>query len=346
MRFRPAPPRFRKRSDLVSLAVVTLHLGFVLAPAFLAALSPLGPQLLLYWLWLGVAMNGLLNLMHECAHYHVFGQRWGSNLLGHWVLGPLFIADFDGYRRRHWGHHRNLGLPNDTKYTYKVDFRGWHLLSLLVRCLFVIEALKKFRHQTVPESTSASTSSPRFWLIRTCIVQSLLFVSLLAVAMASHHGDRYRGLVAALLAYCGVYLYGMTSLTVFVSTLRAIAEHQPGNDDAVEVGEAVLRNFDCGPFSRLIFGAYGFSEHATHHEEPAIPCYHLRKATACLSALDPSLAPRGSYLGTLLTLFRQDDGAHYEERSKPARTNPPVPTAPGRSSMGSLLESINRKDSP
>jgi fatty acid desaturase len=161
-------------------------------------------------------------------------------------------------------------------------------------------------------------------VIRTLVIQGLLFGSLLAFAMKSHDGNLFGGLVAALLAYCGVYLYSVMSLTVFAATLRAIAEHQHGKDGAVEAGEAVLRNFSCGPFSRLVFGAYGFSEHATHHEEPAVPCYHLRAATARLSAVDPALAPRGGYLGTLLKLVRQRDASPLGGRSNSIPARPPA----------------------
>lgn len=58
-------------------------------------------------------MNGLLNLLHECAHYHVFTKRKGSDILGRWVLGPVAVADFDSYRKRHWDHHRKLGQDDD-----------------------------------------------------------------------------------------------------------------------------------------------------------------------------------------------------------------------------------------
>src|ERR1044071_6613797 len=104
-----------KRPDGTSWAVVAAHLALVLAPVYLAAY--LGPswRWLLLWLWWGVVMNGVLNLMHECAHFHLFRVRALSDLWGRWIVGPLLLADFDGYRRRHWEHHKHLGEDGDTK---------------------------------------------------------------------------------------------------------------------------------------------------------------------------------------------------------------------------------------
>jgi fatty acid desaturase len=296
------PTRFRKRSDLTSLAVVAAHLALVLAPVYLAAATAPGYRLVVYWLWFGLTMNGLLNLMHECAHYSVFRPRWASNVLGRWVLGPLLFADFDSYRQRHWDHHRNLGLPDDPKYTYRVDIRGWRLLQLLARCLFLMEAIKKFRHQTGGDCPSCSESRSRLWIARTLLVQALFSGSLLAVAVAFRGANLVGCLANVLVAYCGVYMYGLMTLTVFAATLRAIAEHQLGADSAAEEGNAALRNFRCGPLARLLFGAYGFSEHATHHNEPGIPYYKLRAATARLAADHPALAPGPGYIATLAML--------------------------------------------
>jgi fatty acid desaturase len=94
------------RRNIASLAIVTGHVIFVLAPIYLAASFRPTPILVLFWLWFGLSMHGLLNMMHECAHYHAFRGRRGSDLLGRWVLAPLMFADFDQYRLLHWAHHR------------------------------------------------------------------------------------------------------------------------------------------------------------------------------------------------------------------------------------------------
>jgi fatty acid desaturase len=96
-------------------------------------------------------------------------------------------------------------------------------------------------------------------------------------------------------------VYGLASLTLFIATLRAIAEHQVGGDHHGTSGDAALRNLQCGPIERLIFGCYGFAEHATHQRNPAIPSYHLAEATRELAIGDATLIPELSY-GEILTL--------------------------------------------
>jgi fatty acid desaturase len=292
--------RFPRRSDVVSGALALAHLAFVLAPVYLAAAIGASPWLVLLWIWFGLAMHGLLNLMHECAHYSTFKARGASNFAGSWVLGPLVFADFDGYRQRHWDHHRRLGVDGDTKDAYLVDIRGRALLALLVRSLRLEEAARKLR---VQRRSPSSAPGSRAWLVRTAVVQAGFVVSLLLVARAAHPGDAAAALLAAGLAYGLVYGHGLAALTTFVATLRAIAEHQPGTDGSERVGRAAVRNFSCGPLTRLLFGAYGFAEHATHHREPAVPSYRLRAATAALRG-EPGLAPRYGYFTTLAGLAR------------------------------------------
>src|ERR1044071_93044 len=107
-----------KRSDLVSSAIVSFHLLCVLSAVYASVIFRSFYLLPLFWLWFGLGMNGLLNLMHECAHLHVFKKRGGSVFVGRWILGPLSLADFDAFQKRHWQHHRRLGETDDPKYIY------------------------------------------------------------------------------------------------------------------------------------------------------------------------------------------------------------------------------------
>lgn len=298
--------KYNKRSDLRSFLTILAHLALVFAPVYIAVF--IGPSMLWIALWLcfGLLMNGMLNLMHECAHYHVFSERRGSNLLGRWVLGPLLIADFDGYRWRHWEHHTHLGVDGDTKDAYLINIQGLRLFGLLMRCLTLIEALRKFGIQTVVYKGRGQEPSKRMiWLGRAALIHSLFFVSLVLFAGPVAQRPWPKAFVIATLAYSLIYLYGLASITVFAATLRAIAEHQLEAGELSSTGRAALRNFSCGLVARLIFGAYGFAEHASHHSQPGLPYYHLVKVTEELSSYDPTFTPKNRYWGELMKLAKR-----------------------------------------
>ena len=298
--------KYKKRSDLRSFLTITAHVVLVFAPVYVAALR--GPTWfwIALWLWCGLLMNGLLNLLHECAHYHVFSERKGSDFLGRWLLGPLIVADFDGYRWRHWEHHTHLGVDGDTKDAYLINIQGPYLIGLLLRCLALIEALRKFRVQTVMhQGRGQEPSKPLVWLGRTALVHGLFFASLLLFAGPVAKRPWPDALLVATLAYSFIYGYGLVSLTIFAATLRAIAEHQLEAGQPSSTGRAALRNFNCGPVTRLIFGAYGFAEHATHHCHPGLPYYHLVKVTKELASDDPIFIPSHRYLRELTKLSKR-----------------------------------------
>jgi fatty acid desaturase len=250
-------------------------------------------------------MNGLLNLMHECAHYHVFAARRGSDFLGRWVLGPLALADFDGYRWRHWKHHTHFGIDGDTKDAYLVDIHGAKLITFFARCLILSEASRKVRHQiTEKEVKTEEPLNSFYWLARVAAFQALFLCSLLGVAGPAAGRPWPQAVRTAALAYFFVYVYGLASLTVFAATLRAIAEHQLYAGRSPTPRRGALRNFSCGPVSWLVFGAYGFAEHGTHHCEPSLPYYHLREATKELAADDPEMVANHRYLSELAILAK------------------------------------------
>ena len=301
----------KRRPDGVSWAIALGHLALVLAGVLGAAAAGPSPLALLAWVWFGLTFTSLLNLMHECAHRLAFRQRKSSDFFGRWILGPLVLADFDAYRERHWAHHRNLGLDGDTKDAYLVDISGAGFFRLLLRCLLLREAVRKFARvspSSAEELPVGDGMGMGAALVRTALVQALLLGSIVAVAAASHDGaGAIAGAVAV--AYGFVYLYGLAGITVFAATLRAVAEHQVAEGDQLNEGRAALRNFPASPLRRLVFGSYGFASHATHHREPGVPHYRLREATSELASVEPALTPGKGYLATLWRLGRRPRAA-------------------------------------
>ena len=250
-----------------------------------------------------VLMNGMLNLMHAAAHHHVFLHRGANMWLGKSVLGPMFFANFDSYRQRHWEHHKHLGDDEDTKDAYLVDIRGPRLFVYLVRCLTGIEALRKFTGQFEGTAAASEDQADGRWLLRLAIFQSGVIAVLFGAAFLARR-NLSEALWMAAGTYVFGYVYGVMSITIFVATLRAIAEHQRTSFDIVAAGRASLRNFRCSWLSRLVFGSYGFGEHLTHHEYPAIPYYRLPSATSELAAIDCGL-PSGGRLPARALRYRQ-----------------------------------------
>ena len=293
-----------KRSDAISLLVVGSHLIVVMSPVYAAAAMGPGWHTVVWWFLFGLSMNGILNLMHECAHTHVFKDRKWSDVLGRRVVAPLVFADFEAYRRRHWDHHKFIGQEGETKDTYLIDIRGTALLTAFARCALMAEAARKFLKQKIGRDTAARGG--RRWLVDLAIFQFLLGISLLLTARA-FAGSWTTAMYHAAAAYGVVYLYGLMSLTVFMASLRAIAEHQIYDAASVRTGYAALRNFTCNPLSRFLMGAYGFGEHYTHHRAPAVPYYRLPAATAEMAQQDPSLRPEKDYFTVLAEIFTRGE---------------------------------------
>jgi fatty acid desaturase len=291
-----------RRADWKSLLYVGANFGFVFAPMFVAAAFGGWETVLLAFVWFGASQNSIANLMHETAHRHLFRSAKWSDTLGNRVLAPFFLTSFELYRRRHWVHHNQVGGEHDTKTTYRLSIQGGAGLAVfLMRCLLGVEAVKRFRNtQTenkyVKQLTKQQKTSA---LIDLLTFQTLLAAALFLVAYISVSGNWLSAALNAASAYGVVYIYGMISCTVFLSTLRGIAEHQVIDPIDAMVGHAAMRNMLPTPITRIIFGSYGFCEHATHHEHPAIPYYNLRAATRLLAGSEQKLAYGRSYWGVI-----------------------------------------------
>ena len=101
----------------------------------------------------------------------------------------------------------------------------------------------------------------------------------------------------------------MASWTIFLSTLRAVAEHQIVPEAPRIVGQAAIRNLKPTAITRSLLGSYGFCEHGTHHAYPTIPCYNLKAATGAFSTDDPLLVYGPSYWGVIARATRRMNGA-------------------------------------
>jgi fatty acid desaturase len=292
----------QRRHDARSMGVVVVHLTVVMAPVFIAATTGTWQALVICYLWFGLTQNGIANLMHEAAHRMIFRKARWSDVLGQRILAPFFLTNFELYRRRHWVHHRHAGMEHDTKETYLTNMvEYWGLLVFVVRCFAGIEAVRRFA-ATLRENKFVAPLSPKErkeGFVNIILFHLVLGLSLFTVSIFSSRGSIVIAFSHTAIAYCVVYVYGMMSLTILLSTLRAVAEHQIVANSIEIHGAAAIRNLSPTMISRALFGSYGFCEHGTHHSYPTIPYYNLSKATLDFSASRPALRYGPSYWGVI-----------------------------------------------
>ena len=250
-------------------------------------------------IWFGLGMSGLLNLMHEAAHFHVFKQTRHSKVLGRYLLGPLSLSDFDGYRVRHWQHHKKLGEADDSKYLYKetLSLQGIPKFILFNLCgLGAISRLKRVRSFNSKSNYHPGKTSLS-WILRTIAVQVLLALALL-ISSYQQSNTWSVSLFSIVIIYMAIYSWGICAIMPLVTAIRTIAEHKIIHLDqgGYIQSKAALRNLKVNFITRLFLGAYGFDNHATHHLKPNIPYYHLPSVTSELNAKDERFIPQYGYL--------------------------------------------------
>lgn len=293
---------FDKRSDFISVLVILPNLLVINIPIILFILFPFSYWNIIPFFIFGILINSIINLTHECSHFHVFRTKEWNDRLGNWALGNLIFANFQSYRLRHWDHHRFLGETNDTKDSYLIRIEKYKLCVFFLRCLLGIEAVKKFFHQLNTGHNNSANTADSTWVVRLIIFQLLYFASIFILATLIWDNVN-TALLVTVYTYFVCYIYSTMSIAIFIATLRAIAEHQITNNNITTQGRASLRNFNCSTISRIVFGSYGFGEHFTHHIYPAIPYYHLQHATQELAAKNHIFAPADDYTMVLYKLI-------------------------------------------
>jgi fatty acid desaturase len=287
-----------RRSDLISLAFSGTHIIVVLAPVLISAFVQ-NIFVTIFCLFLsGLLNNSLANLMHEACHRLVFKQPRWSSILGSYGLAPYFLINFELYRRRHWVHHTHVGEDEDTKTTYRHGFAGFgDFLIFCARAFAGIEAVRRFMNvqKKNPHVEPLSREEVYAGLAKLVLFHAVFSCTILFVALLGSSFQIQAAFVWALASYAVVYVYGMMSVTIIMSTVRAMAEHFVLADDDYVRGQATLRNLKPTPSTRILFGSYGFCEHATHHIAPNIPAYNLPYVTAEMSKKKKHLSYTDSY---------------------------------------------------
>jgi fatty acid desaturase len=249
--------------------------GLVLGAIWLWAYTQRASVLVAAFVIVATRQHALNNLVHEAAHYSVSRDK----RLNDWISDVLFAAPHlistSGYRDKHMLHHVHLGKAGvDTEIKPRYLIRGSR---------FVVR-------------TAGSLFGHGFWQATQTYIPS--------VKGGTRQRVRMLGLIAvtngALLTYCWwlavpaayVYLWllPLVTLTLYLGTLRVIAEHQPGpyalerNEDYEHDFEPLTRSIPAGRIERFFLSPVNFCYHHEHHCFPGIPYSNLPRLHRLLLA--------------------------------------------------------------
>ena len=242
--------------------------------------------------------HALNNLVHEAAHYSITRRK----ALNDWISDIFFAAPHlistDAYRQKHLLHHRDLGDPvTDGEFKPRYVIRRSRFLKHTFLALFGFGAYVAIRSYR-PAPGSPAAAPPRRHYVLVPVTNGLL--------------ASYCWWLGTPAAYLSLWLLPLFTLTIYISTLRVIAEHQP-TDYALSESEnltgrmpAFTRSITAGAIERFVFGPVNFCYHYEHHLAPGIPFPHLPRLHSLLrergfySADDDRVC--ASYIGTLANL--------------------------------------------
>jgi fatty acid desaturase len=226
----------------------------------LVAIVFFGALLVGYW---GLFLIGFI---HEATHWNLAPTRKMNDWISNAFLGWLNGMEIKFYRRVHFEHHRSLGTPNDTEYSYFFPLNIMFLLRT-VSGLRTLETILSYRmrQKTITSSSKnklASASNMRAFYI--------LFASALVAHACIIFGLWFFGFGAASLSW----ILGVGSVMPTLAAVRQQLEHRsehtgPSPDYFVVEHGAVSRLFGDGPLAST-FGSAGFNRHLLHHWEPQI----------------------------------------------------------------------------
>jgi fatty acid desaturase len=242
--------------------------------------------------------HALNNLVHEAAHYSISRDR----ALNDWISDVLYAAPHlistEGYRQKHLLHHSDLGDPRlDTEIKPRYLIAGTKFFKQTALALFGYAAIVAVRSYTPMLQGPKSAPNPRHALLVAATNGGLL---------------AYCWWLGAPLAYFHLWLLPLFTLTMYISTLRVIAEHQPEAYAAAGIENLdgqmpkFTRSIAAGALERFVFGPVNFCYHNDHHFVPGVPFAHLPELNRLLrdrgfyEADDEHLAR--NYLGVLYRL--------------------------------------------
>ena len=265
---------------ILSIVITTQDL------ALYGAIVVLGAIIVGYW----IAYLQLFT--HEAAHYNIAPSRTWNDRLCDFLISWLVGQSIRRYRKIHFGHHRNLGSPEDTERSYFSALT----LKFLLEALTGIHAVRVLLQRNETLKPTERSGDSRWPVVRSAIIHLAICI-LLAVF----------GTWGAVVTW----ILGVGLFVPFFVTVRQLLEHRdeladPNVDYQCQPHGAVTRLFGNDIFSAT-FGGAGFNRHLLHHWEPQISYTRLAELETFLMQTEVASiieSRRSNYWSVLFRLLR------------------------------------------
>jgi fatty acid desaturase len=257
------PARFRVKSDkygawltiktvlplLVTVGFCSIALEGSIFDVFLAALL---------FGWSGYRTQFVL---HDTCHMSLFSSRKVNDIVGYSV-GLLVGNFFYRYRAIHFLHHRYNGLIEDPQLP---DYLSETTMSRsgFVRFLFeplwgarLLPYLKRDLLEARVVNAKIPRPNPRWWI-------SLFIVQFTLIALMTNFFHN----PFLILSFYG----GMATISLFLSRLRTLAEHQQVSSAYSDFSRTHPKNW----LDTLLLQDANFCYHLEHHLYPSVQSRHL-----------------------------------------------------------------------
>jgi fatty acid desaturase len=221
----------------------------------------------------------LTHMVHDASHLRLFPDRKVNDLVSDIFFAAPVMITTQQYRAQHLEHHKHLGhsqLDTDRRAWYSIH--GWQFLRRSARILAGGEAIATFLSYA---GHGSETKAARSGMVRRLVLVAITNLLLLG----------YCVWLRDITLYIWLWLLPMFTLTMYLLTLRVIAEHQTVDysmlsRDAFELSlpDPLIRTLQPGPLGRFFLGAVNFFYHHEHHLAPSIRYANLPKLHALLRA--------------------------------------------------------------
>lgn len=211
--------------------------------------------------------HGLMMLIHEAVHGHLYSNRKINDLLAEVFCSLPLMINFQGYRWNHLTHHQKLNTEKDPDWARKKS-KGWVFPKDLgsLSWFFLKEVFFEFPKGRIIRIWNMIffRGIPLRRRVLTCAFYIFQFGILI-----------YFGSISGYLLY---WLLPLWLVVPFIFLVRSIAEHFAlSYRSELAASRDVKANF----FNRIFIPHYG-SYHLTHHLYPQVPAYRLKRISEYL----------------------------------------------------------------